>query len=121
APVLRANADVIAVMDAGFIGAWGEWHSSTHGLDNVRDRNDILAAVLAALPPSRSATVRSPLYKVGAFTGRISAVRAHDGSPASRVGHGNSCFLASDNDAGTYGEPIDRWKEFVADEGRYTP
>ena len=26
APVLRDHADVIASMQAGFIGAWGEWH-----------------------------------------------------------------------------------------------
>src|SRR5688572_32488614 len=26
APILQANADVIAVLQAGFIGAWGEWH-----------------------------------------------------------------------------------------------
>jgi len=30
APVIRDNADVIYVMQAGFVGAWGEWHSATH-------------------------------------------------------------------------------------------
>ncbi len=120
-PVLHDNADVIAVMDAGFIGAWGEWHSSTNGLDNVAARNDIIAAILAALPPTRSTTVRSPLYKVGAFTGQLGEAQAHSGAPASRVGHHNSCFLASDNDLGTYPDPIETWKDFVAQEGRFTP
>lgn len=32
APILRANVDVIAHMEAGFIGAWGEWHSSSNQL-----------------------------------------------------------------------------------------
>jgi hypothetical protein len=119
--VLDANADVIAVMDAGFIGAWGEWHSSTNGLDNELDRQAILAAILEALPVSRSTTVRSPFYKRGGFAGPISEAHAHDGSPPARIGHHNSCFLASDNDLGTYPEPIETWKDLVAQDGRFTP
>jgi hypothetical protein len=120
-PVLQENADVIAVMDAGFIGAWGEWHSSTHGLDNVRDRGDVLWQILAALPATRSVTVRSPLYKAAAYGEALDEDRAFDGSHPARVGHHNSCFLASDTDLGTYTEPIDRWKDYVAQEGRFTP
>lgn len=120
-PLLQKHADVIAVMDAGFIGAWGEWHSSTHGLDNPRDRGDILYAVLRALPASRSVTVRSPRYKVDAYGDPMPAARAFDGSDPARVGHHNSCFLASDTDLGTYTEPIERWKSYVAHDGRFTP
>lgn len=120
-PILQANADVIAVMDAGFIGAWGEWHSSTHGLDNQRDRGDVLWAILTALPPSRFVTVRSPLYKSQAYGDPMPADLAFDGSHRARVGYLNSCFLASDTDLGTYAEPIDRWKDFIAHEGRFTP
>jgi hypothetical protein len=119
-PLLVANADVIAVMDAGFMGAWGEWHSSSHGLDNPHDRGDILYAVLHALPGSRSVTVRSPRYKADAYGDRLPAERAFDGSDQARVGHHNSCFLASDSDQGTYPEPIDDWKAYVAHEGRFT-
>ena len=121
APVLAANADVIAVMDAGFIGAWGEWHSSTSGLDNPRDRNDILAAILAALPRSRSVTVRRPMYKLDASGGPVTAATAFGGMPVARIGHLNSCFLASDTDLGTYPDPVDRWKSFVAEDGRFVP
>ena len=28
-PALVANQDVIAFVEAGFIGTWGEWHDST--------------------------------------------------------------------------------------------
>src|SRR5207247_8134345 len=47
APVLRAEADVIAALEAGFVGAWGEWHHSTHPIDRAA-RTEILAALLAA-------------------------------------------------------------------------
>jgi hypothetical protein len=120
-PVLQANADVIAVMDAGFIGAWGEWHSSVHGLDNQHDRGDILWAILTALPASRSTMLRSPIYKALAYGGRMSPAHAFDGSHPSRIGHLNSCFLASETDLGTYTDPIDTWKQFIAEEGRFTP
>jgi hypothetical protein len=120
-PVLRHNADVIAVMDAGFIGAWGEWHSSTNHLDNPRDRGDIIYALLRALPPSRSLTLRSPIYRVDAYGGPIDPARAFDGSDPSRVGHHNSCFLASDTDLGTYLEPVEPWKAMVAQDGRFSP
>jgi hypothetical protein len=33
-PVIAANADTLAVVQAGFIGAWGESHSSSNRLDS---------------------------------------------------------------------------------------
>lgn len=120
-PLLIANADVIAVLDAGFIGAWGEWHTSIHGLDNAADRSTILGALLAAVPASRSIVIRSPAHKKEMFGGPLTAEAAFDGSGAARVGHLNGCFLASDTDQGTYLEPIEAWKAFVAEEGRFVP
>lgn len=119
APVLAANADVIAVVQAGFIGAWGEWHASTHGLDNPTDRAEILAAIVAAVPASRMVQVRTPMFKDDAYGGPVTA--GFDGSAAARVGHHNDCFLASDSDFGTYDDPVEDWKSFVAAEGRFTP
>ncbi|HUH00882.1 MAG TPA: DUF4874 domain-containing protein, partial [Kofleriaceae bacterium] len=45
APLLTENSDVIAVVQAGFIGAWGEWHGSTNDLDNEASRRAVLAAL----------------------------------------------------------------------------
>ena len=33
APIVQKNADIIYVLQAGFVGAWGEWHSSAKGLE----------------------------------------------------------------------------------------
>jgi len=55
-PLLQTNADVIAWVEAGFIGAWGEWHTSTNGLDNLTDKRDILNALSL---PSRIAMCKS--------------------------------------------------------------
>jgi cysteine-rich repeat protein len=121
-PILEKNADVIAVVQAGLIGAWGEWHSSSNGLDNPADRAEILHALLDVTPPSRMVQIRTPMFKDEAFPGGpLTEAQAWTGSDQARVGHHNDCFLASDSDLGTYEDPIDDWKAYVASDGRFTP
>lgn len=105
APLLAEHADVILTLQAGFIGAWGEWHSSQHGLDAPEPRKQILDALLAALPAERTVSVRRPSFKEQAYAGPLTPETAHGGDALARVGHVNDCFLASDDDAGTYQEP----------------
>jgi hypothetical protein len=120
APILEANADVISVMQGGFIGAWGEWHSSTNGLDNTEDRNDIIDALLNALPSHRQVQIRTPMYKQAFVGDPISADEAWTTSPNARLGHHNDCFLASASDLGTYASPVEDWAGYVAHDGQYT-
>ena len=42
APILLRQKDLIFALEAGFIGTWGEWHSSTSGNDNEVDRRTVL-------------------------------------------------------------------------------
>ena len=124
-PVLRKHADVIAWMEAGFIGAWGEWHDSTNGLDrDPAAKRDVVRALLDALPPSRAIQLRTPSDMMLLHGPRFPEGNAHNGSDQARTGHHNDCFLASDDDSGTYG----RGRRSVADDkaliavyGRYTP
>jgi hypothetical protein len=132
-PLWEANKDVIYLMDAGFIGAWGEWHSSTNGLDNNADRTEILSAILDALPVDRMVGIRTPHYKREIFNGspvvatnKTTAENAFDGSDISRVGHLNDCFLASGNDFGTYIYQAAGWTrqaeiDYIGSESRYGP
>ncbi|QDV72095.1 DUF4832 domain-containing protein [Botrimarina mediterranea] len=128
-PLWEANKDVIFHMDAGFIGAWGEWHGSTNGNDTVSNRTEILGAILDALPVDRTVGIRTPHYKRQIFGGSsgsesavITAANAFDGSDLSRVGHLNDCFLSSPNDVGTYVTPgWSRAREigYIGGESRY--
>ncbi len=121
APLLYANADVIAIMQAGFIGAWGEWHGSTNRLANPTDRAAILDALLAALPASRGVQVRTPMYKAAYVPGGpVSDAEAFTGSARARLGHHNDAFLASDDDLGTYAVPVSAWQAYLAEDSRYT-
>ena len=121
-PVLQASADVIAVMQLGFIGTWGENYytdyfgdASQNGqrklLDNNwQDRADVLAALLDALPPDRCVQVRFPQLKQRAVYGTQASVNvpalmedeAFNGTTKARIGYHNDCFLSSPDDYGTY-------------------
>lgn len=101
-PIWEEHADVIVVVQAGFIGAWGEWHSSTNGLDTPAAKAQIRDALLAAVPDSRMIQFRYlPDIETWSPT-PLSSSNAYDGSDTSRTAHHNDCFLATDDDAGTY-------------------
>ena len=103
APALQKHADVIAWMEAGFVGAWGEWHTSTHGIDkSLSDKREIVSALLQALPPTRQIQLRYPTDLIRMFPEPLSEQTAFSASEQARIGHHNDCFLASDTDQGTY-------------------
>ncbi len=100
-PVVRANADVLFALQAGFVGAWGEWHSSLNNLEaNASALGQLLAAELEQLlPPDRFVQVRSPAHKAAALRagGRYGVVdggSARGGAPFARVGYHNDGFLS---------------------------
>lgn len=96
-PVLQANAGVIAFLEAGFVGAWGEWHSSTNGLfDDVPGAwwksvngktRAIVAKLLEALPADRMIALRCPRFKIELYGPRpLSSTEAFSGTPQARTG-----------------------------------
>lgn len=121
-PILAANADVIAFVQAGLIGAWGEWHSSTNGLDTTANRRAVVDALLAAVPTDRMVQVRTPHFVSAMFPGgALTAAQAFTGTARARVGHHNDCFLASADDFGTYQSPVETGKTFIATDSQFTP
>jgi hypothetical protein len=139
APVLRANTDVIATVQAGFIGLWGEGYytdyfaadPSNPGVVTSRDwanRRAVFSALLRALPKTRTIDVRTmqmkqkTLDRPSGTEGALTAEEAFSGSPASRIGHHNDCFLASADDFGTFlSDPITLDQEYLAQETQFVP
>lgn len=123
-PVLTENADVIATVQLGFIGVWGEGYytdyygdASSNGnkklLDeNWNDRNELIKALLDALPADRTIQVRYPQMKqrfVYGVSSNVSAAamsdnEAFNGTDKARIGYHNDCFLSSADDYGTYND-----------------
>lgn len=102
APVLAANEDVISLLEAGFIGAWGEWHHSTNGSDSPTAESAVANALMSAVPPGRMIAIRYPAdLRRLQTTGPITAGEAFTGTFRARLGSHQDCFLASTNDWGT--------------------
>ncbi len=122
APLLKQHADVMAFLEAGFIGAWGEWHSSPNNLDNTDSMRVVLFKLLDVLPETRTVAVRTPRYKMNIFntTDPISVAEAFNGSRRSRTAHHNDCFLADATDMGTYIN-ISQEKAFLEAETQFLP
>ncbi len=121
-PLLQRNADVIAVLQEGFIGIWGENYftdhfgdASTNSLGVVPDsswrhRNQLLKLLLDAMPKSRMVQVRTPQIKQKYVHGVQAKVNvapmiaglAATNADVARIGFHNDCFLASEDDYGTF-------------------
>lgn len=114
APKLKANADVIAYIKGTFIGAWGEWHSSTHqnscGFNSGgtscatanANRLTVRNALLANIPADMHVQFRYPDDIIQWFPTALAGSDAFTGSTQSRIGFFNDCQLSAGNDTGTY-------------------
>ncbi len=121
-PIFEANKDVIAFVQAGFIGAWGEWHDSSNGLATVDNERTVLYKLLSVLPTEIMVQVRTPGAKQEIFstTVPIESAIAYTDDKRSRVGHHNDCFLAGGTDYGTYSN-IEVDKQYISQEALYVP
>ncbi len=121
-PLLQSYSDVIFVLQAGFIGSWGEWYYTDNFVMNpssdadYQPRKRVLKALLDAMPASRQVQVRTPNFKLKLLglgtSDALTAATAHDGFDRSRVAAHNDCFVASSNDKGTFHTDAERsfWK-----------
>lgn len=104
-PILEDNYDVIAYMEGGFIGFWGQWNQSSNGLDrDIKAKREILQKTLSILPPERMVAIPYPRDKKAIFqnTEPLTKQEAYSGKGRSRVGIHNDCFLASIDDWAAY-------------------
>lgn len=118
----EGNKDIIAFVQAGFIGPWGEWHSSTNGLDTPYYMKKVLEKMLSVIPSDIMVSVRTPRYKQEIFgtTSPVTKDIAYTNDYRARVGHHNHCFMSSVDDYGTYVN-IDAEKKYISQEGLYVP
>jgi len=129
-PIIIANKDVISCVQAGFIGAWGEWYYTDYfgqgspTTQQIADRNEILQAILDNFPTY--VQVRTPLFKqkfIGNTT-PLDSTQAFSNSDKSRIGHHNDSFLSSNSEQGTYSgssSNILLERQYVKDDTKYVP
>ena len=98
ASTFAANADVIAGVQMGVIGAWGETYDSGAGLDTGANRIRVRDALLNALPKSISLHMHSPATALYWYGSALTQAQAFNGTAKSRIGVANYCFMSSSND-----------------------
>lgn len=129
-PLFMENGDVIAVIQQGFIGIWGEnYYTDYFGTgivsdSNWADRNEVLKALLDATPKNRMVQVRTPKMKQRFVYGPqltginpLKEKEAFNQMDKSRIAFHNDCFLSSENDYGTFQNASER--KYFADDSRY--
>lgn len=94
--VLRPYKDVILALQAGGIGAYGEWYYAPPEITTGTARKQLLDSMFEASADDALVMVRLPHHKLqyeslGADTSRVN-----------RTAHYNDCFLSNELDTGTY-------------------
>ena len=127
-PILQEYSDIIYVLQAGFIGCWGEWHYTTNFNQHAQTAEDLLPrkrvvdALLDALPADRQVELRAPMFKMKmynfALADTLTLAQSHQHTTKARLGGHNDCFLVDATDQGTFSGPSDR--EYWKAETRYT-
>ena len=133
-PIWRENVDVLAVVDYGMIGPWGEmWISgqgnlgTDEGPSPHRNANDntreIVDAWMATVPTQR-AVMFGPAVKRQLYGNEtLTETEAFSGSDKSRMGFENQCFLTdTDSSDPTYENNSYRGPtSYLAEDGLYIP
>ena len=115
-PILQEYVDVIFVMEAGFVGTWGEWYYTSGALTNFpanpttkgdfESRRHVLDALLDALPQERMICVRTPKFKMKCYDwglkDTLTRAEAYTGTPKARLAAHDDAIMADNNDLGTF-------------------
>ncbi|MCR5050781.1 MAG: DUF4832 domain-containing protein [Paludibacteraceae bacterium] len=123
---LQKNADVIYAVQAGFVGAWGEWYYTDNFGNHVTTMNSarrtLVDSLLQIVPSNRYVQLRTPLFKTG-YVGSTTALtekEAYKNTPKARLGHHNDAFLFDYTNQGTYTDTA-KQKPYLAKETLYVP
>lgn len=123
---LKDNADVIYVVQAGFVGAWGEWYYSDNFGNQTSymttNRRILVDSLLKAVPSNRFIQLRTPLFKTDYIgdTKPLTKAEAYKNTPKARIGHHNDAFLYDYDNQGTYSDTA-KQKPYLAQETLYVP
>jgi len=100
-PFMQQNKDVIVAVQTGFVGYWGEWHSSKY-LGSLANRKAVTDALLAAVPKDRMVQIRYPRYTQLWYGGPLTDSNAFNQSDLARMALHDDAFLKDDTDDGTF-------------------
>jgi hypothetical protein len=130
-PHLEANKDVIYVLEAGFVGVWGEWYyTANYGNESQHmnsKRRQVIDYLYANVPQDMFVLFRYPMIKTEYLNDNkpLTAEEGFSGSVKARMGCHNDAFLNNYGNHGTYAsdeesdDPLVR--DYVSQETLYVP
>ena len=101
--VYNKNEDILYVVEAGYLGAYGEWHDGKYDKE-IEKRNQIVEKLLEVIPESVQISLRKPNF-ITDYIGNNETVdnkNAYSDEKIARLGLHNDGYLASETDLGTY-------------------
>lgn len=130
-PHLASNADVIYVLEAGFIGSWGEWYyTKNYGNESQHinaNRRLVIEYLFANAPADRFILFRYPMIKTEYLNDEtaLTAEEAFQNTEKARMGCHNDAFLNTWGDNGTYASnnrsDDPKVRSYIAAETLYVP
>lgn len=101
--ILEEYKDIIAYVESGFVGCWGEQHGGKY--TSVEHKAQLLDAMLDCVPSPIPVTVRTPdtfAKWCGIERSALADYYPEEGSDAARVGLYDDGYMGSNSDLGTY-------------------
>ena len=131
-PVFAKYEGILFNVQAGFLGPWGEWHSSRFSPRknepaSLEARTKVIDALLDAVPASVSIGLRRPLYiQDYAGTQAVTQAQAFGSSSIARLGFFNDALMSDETDMDTFRSNIGTTQRnnehtWVSRQTRYTP
>lgn len=136
-PLLQRYADTISIVQAGVIGAYGEWHSFSGAFassdPNYKANRKSIVERLHVIFPNKFIQLRTTMHKEFLFgrdtsyqeattTAQITPDIALTDNILAKIGQHNDCFLADYNDMGTFADDnISFWRGYMHNESLYAP
>ena len=130
-PHLAANEDVIYVLEAGFVGVWGEWYYSTNYGNETQhvttNRRKVIEYLFENTPEEMFILFRYPMIQQEYLNDMnpLTETEGFSGTQKARMGCHNDAFLHDWGNMGTYAsndeddDPLVR--QYVATQCLYTP
>ena len=130
-PHLAANADVIYVLEAGFVGVWGEWYySENYGNETqhvTANRRKVIDYLFENAPADRFILFRYPMIQQEYLNDKqpLTEAEGFSGTQKARMGCHNDAFLHDWGNMGTYASDDEsddpKMRQYVATQCLYTP
>ena len=128
---LAANQDVIYVLEAGFVGVWGEWYySNNYGNETqhvTANRRKVIQYLFENTPDDMFILFRYPMIQQEYLNDQtpLTYAESFSGTQKSRMGCHNDAFLHNWGNMGTYGsdekDDDPKQRQYVATQCLYTP